>query len=369
MIRKCDPEGTQKSGALYLICMPAFWNNTLLIYAHPYVAPQEPLKNVVTLPDGTSVPEVVNLLGYAFATTSYSTNGLAVQEAVEDLVDLVDIFIEEKGEPDRILLMGFSQGGHIAALTLERHPRVFDGGIAACGPYGNSVGQSDYFADFRVIFDYFFPDLIPGSLVDIPQSLIDEWDDHFATKIRPVLEDSENAEKLKQLFAVTGVASDPDDETSQRKVTENLLWYNIVGTNDAIEKLGGQPFGNDEKIYTGSHDDDALNDGVKRFEADRDAQEELEENYDTTGQIRVPLVVVHTRSDPIVPYWHAQQYHEKIEDAGRSEYLDFMPIDGFGHCTFNVLELNQAVNRLETMITALPPYQEYAYFPFFVQSN
>src|SRR5512136_241324 len=88
-------DGPQASGAIYRICMPFLWNNDLIVYAHGYMAPNQPVRipeEQLHLPDGTYIPDVVNLLGYAFATTSYSTNGLAVREGLSDLVDLVRIF-------------------------------------------------------------------------------------------------------------------------------------------------------------------------------------------------------------------------------------------------------------------------------------
>jgi hypothetical protein len=98
----CDPDGTQSSGAIYRICMPTApgnpaWNGDLLIFAHGYVSPTKPIgipEDQLKLSDETSLPEAVNALGYAFATTSYSVNGLAIRQGVADLVDLVDIFVE-----------------------------------------------------------------------------------------------------------------------------------------------------------------------------------------------------------------------------------------------------------------------------------
>ena len=34
--------------------------------------------------------------------------------------------------------------------------------LALCGPVGDFAGQIDYLGDFRVLFDYFFPGVIPG---------------------------------------------------------------------------------------------------------------------------------------------------------------------------------------------------------------
>jgi hypothetical protein len=91
-------DGTQASGAIYRICMPSLWNGDLIVYAHGYMAPNQPVhipEEQLYLPDGTYIPTAINLLGYAFATTSYSTNGLAVREGLADLVDLVSIFKQD----------------------------------------------------------------------------------------------------------------------------------------------------------------------------------------------------------------------------------------------------------------------------------
>src|SRR3989442_3309744 len=100
----CQPDGTQASGARYRICMPdaGHWNGDLVIYAHGYVAfnappgiPEDQLK----LPDGASVPGIVNGLGFAFATTGYSKHGLAAPVGVDDVTDLVRLLRHASGPP------------------------------------------------------------------------------------------------------------------------------------------------------------------------------------------------------------------------------------------------------------------------------
>jgi hypothetical protein len=64
--------GTLPSGALWLICVPAAgWNGDLMVWAHGYVAFNQPLDFHHTQFDGTSLPTEAQRLGYAFATTSY----------------------------------------------------------------------------------------------------------------------------------------------------------------------------------------------------------------------------------------------------------------------------------------------------------
>src|SRR5512136_2447044 len=58
------------TGAVGRVCMPAGpWNGDLVVYAHGYVAPGEPVaipKDQLELTGDTSIPELVNGLGFAF---------------------------------------------------------------------------------------------------------------------------------------------------------------------------------------------------------------------------------------------------------------------------------------------------------------
>lgn len=126
-------DGDQPTGARYRICMPITnWNGDLIVYAHGYVKPTAPIE----IPEdqlelgGFSIADLITAQGFAFATTSYRRNGLTILEGIDDLLELVDLFVAAHGKPDRIILTGVSEGGAITVLALERHPDVFDGGLA-----------------------------------------------------------------------------------------------------------------------------------------------------------------------------------------------------------------------------------------------
>ena len=333
--------GTQLSGAVYRICMPerGAWNGDLVVYAHGYVAFNEPVEipeDQLVLPDGTSIPEIVNRLGFAFATTSYSTNGLAVLEGIEDLRDLVDIFSATHVQPRRVYLVGGSEGGIITALTVEQFPEVFDGGLAACGPIGDFRWQVNYWGDFRVVFDYFFPGLIPGSPVDIPEEVIDNWDEVYEPEIREAIRSNRDA--TEQLLRVARARIDRRDPASVETTTLGLLWYNVFATNDGVVKLGGQPFDNVHRLYLGSNNDFRLNLEVQRFRADPAALDEIQVHYQTTGDLISPLVTLHTTGDPIVPYWHELLYRAKVLASDSRLLHSNIPVFRYGHCNFKASE-------------------------------
>ena len=340
----CDPDGVQASGALYRICMPApgRWNGGLVVYAHGYIAFNEPLRipdDRFELPNGEeiSVAQIANALGFAFATTSYSTNGLAVRQGVADVRDLVDIFIEKHRRPRRVYLVGGSEGGIVTALTVEKYPRVFDGGVAACGPIGDFRKQIDYIGDFRVVFDYFFPGVIPGDPTDIPQEVIDNWDTVYEPNIIDAV--SANPDATEQLLRVTGAPTDKNDPQTVFQTVVGVLWYNVFGTNDAIEKLGGQPFDNTQRVYAGSDNDVGLNQGVRRVAADPAALAEIEAHYQASGRLRSPVITIHTLGDQIIPYWHEPLYRQKVQASGSGSLHVNIPVNRYGHCNFQVSEL------------------------------
>jgi pimeloyl-ACP methyl ester carboxylesterase len=164
------------SGALYLICIPPVWNGSLVVYAHGYVSPFDTVAFQDDEVAGVRVSQIITGLGYAVATTSYRNNGLIVFEAEQDLLRVVQTFQRLFGPGHGpTIAAGVSEGALIAVLAVERHPRLFDGAFAACGPLGDFAAQLDYLNDFRVLFDFFFPGVIPGSVVAIPDAVIQAW--------------------------------------------------------------------------------------------------------------------------------------------------------------------------------------------------
>ena len=69
---------------------------------------------------------------------------------------------------DRTHVAGVSEGGLVATLLAERSPELFSSALAACGPIGSFRQQINYLGDFRVLFDYYFPGVLPGSAVTMP---------------------------------------------------------------------------------------------------------------------------------------------------------------------------------------------------------
>jgi pimeloyl-ACP methyl ester carboxylesterase len=336
----CDPDGVQASGSIYRICMPpaAEYNGILVIWAHGFQdagtrvgIPEDQL----CLPD-FCLQDVITSLGFGFATNSYSKTGLAVLQGLADVVDLVNIFTSKKGLPRKVYLVGASEGGIITALGVERHPDVFNGGVAACGPVGSFPSQINYFGDARVTFEYFFPGLIPGDPFNPDAQLIANWSDYYERVVKPVVFDPAHRHELDQWVAVANLPFDEDNYLGTVALSvRDALRYAVVNVIDGTATLGGFPFENRKRWYAGSDDDARLNKMVIRAAADAAAVQQMNTAYRTTGLLLRPLMTLHTRKDQQVPYWHEPRYNLKTLATGAllRRHLN-IPIDRFGHCNF-----------------------------------
>jgi pimeloyl-ACP methyl ester carboxylesterase len=328
----CVP-GDLKSGAKSLICVPiAGWNGELVVFAHGYVDFDQPLGFYnLTLADGTPLPPLVQSLGYAFATTSYRRNGLAILEGVDDIRELVAAF----PSPVPTHLAGVSEGGLVATLLAERWPELFRSAVAACAPIGSFRAQIDSFGDFRVLFDYFFPGVIPGSPISIPDAVVAGWQTVYIPRVLAAL--AANPARALELMRVSRAAYDPANPATIANTTINMLRYNVRGMNDAVAKLGGNPFGNRLRLYFGSSNDFRLNLQVQRFTASPVARAALDA-YESNGNLTIPLVTLHTTRDEVVPFWHELLYLPKVDLSDRGRFLP-IPVVRYGHCNFTANEV------------------------------
>jgi len=337
--------GSQTSGALYRIYMPdpSCWNGNLVIYAHGYVPPQvTPLaipEDQLTV-NGVSLPALINQFGYAFALSSYRKNGLAIVEGIQDSEDVVNIFSAEFGKPQKVYIAGASEGGLVSALSIEKLSNVYHAALPTCGPIGDFRLQLNYIGDFRVIFDYFFPGVIPGSPVSIPPETIAGWDPNNI-----ILALQANPSATAQLLKVTQFPVGPDAITTAQNIV-GLLAYNVLGANNATTELGGQPYDNRLRIYFGSTNDLQLNLRVERFSAAPAELTTIAKYYQTTGKLSRPVVTLHTTSDPIVPYLHEPLYMLKTLLSGSLREHVNLPVSAYGHCNFQGSDLLTAFGLL-----------------------
>ncbi len=361
--------GVAPDGALTEVCLPDLWNGEILLWAHGYTnpGPDRPPYTPLELPaeeaSGFRIKDIVRNLGtaeegfYGYAGTSYRRNGLVAPEAVTDLEQtsawvrgrLTALAAQNGFEelPAITYLVGASEGGLSTVLGMEKASATtfFDGGLALCAPAGDFQAQIDWFGDFRVVFDYYFPGVMPGSAVEIPdeETVVTDanWAATEAAIAAALLADPAATD---QLVAVTEVAYDAGNPSTLEEAATQILRYSFMGTNDATAVLGGNPFENSATVYDGSNDDTALNTGLDRFDADAAALAAIEAAFQTTGRPHGPLLTMHTTRDPVTPIWHAVLYQAK--NAGAAETVGLISVDRFGHCGFSLPELLSGFSQL-----------------------
>jgi pimeloyl-ACP methyl ester carboxylesterase len=347
----CHDGTLDATGALYRVCYPSGWNGELVIYAHGYVVADAPL----TIPDDhiedQSIAQVVNGLGYGYAATSYRANGLVADEASDDVAQLVDeVRRRFTPDPSRTFIVGVSEGGLVAALAAERHPDLLDGALAACGPVGDFAAQIDYLGDFRVLFDYFFPDVIPGGPVDVPDTVRTQWSSVFASKVTTAM--AADPQATVELLTVAGAPQAAADLPFAATTALDILFYDVFALPDARQRLGGQPYDNIGRVYQGSSDDGALNAGVARVAADPSARTGLDA-FETSGTLSIPVSTLYTSRDPIVPISQEARYAVKVDAQGATGFLSQQAPDRYGHCTFTGAEVLQAFGSVTARAAAV----------------
>lgn len=341
VLEKIPTTGTmQANGSVYFYSVPPLqeWKD-LVVYAHGYYAQGETWEPGNDKVEDTPISQIVNDLGFAYASTSYPYSGLVVPAAVIDVETLVSWFVSQVHRAPRyVYLVGPSEGGLITTLAIERNSGVFSGGMAMCGPVGDFRKQMDYFGDFHVIFNYFLPGVVPGSPAGIsPDPSVGNWESVYKPPIVAAVRSKPG--NVDQVLRVTRAATDLFDPSTKEKTVLDVLWYNLFATNDAIARLGGKPYDNRMRIYTGSSNDLKLNLTVPRYKADAAALFTISTSFQTSGVLRRPLVNLHTTGDPIIPYWHASLYGLKVLARGSALQYVHLPILRYGHCQFKTYEV------------------------------
>lgn len=349
--------GVLPDGALFEFCIPPN-PVSLLLYAHGYTQAASPLAIVDdSVPTGAGtwrrVSEIGTSLGFAFGTTSYPHVGLNGPEAVASLSLLKQAFTSAVGPLPvgaKTYVAGVSEGGLVAALAAERLTGEFQGVLSTCGPVGDLRAQLNYFGDFRVLFDYFFPQVLgPAWTNNADYGAVDRarvaanWS-FYQAQVLAALQARPLA--TTQLINTSRAPIDPLNPASIGETVVGLLWYNIFATDNAVSRLGGRPYDNRSRYYTGSFNDPWLNYRVKRFTADAAALATIASGFQTTGRLQMPVVTDHTLLDPIVKASQEQLYANKVALAGQSGRLSQLAVPRYGHCAFTVPELQFALGVL-----------------------
>jgi pimeloyl-ACP methyl ester carboxylesterase len=375
--------GTLPDGATYLIEVPSPWNGTLFLYSHGYVIPGTP--NPAQDVGDMATRFFLLSSGFALAGSSYATTGWAIHEALRDQIAVLDKFKLLVGQPTRTIAWGHSLGGIITAGLIQRNPHRFDAALPMCGVLSGGVATWNTALDSEFAFKTL---LAPGSglqMVNITDPL---GNLNLAETFLAVAQSS--AQGRARLALVSALSDGPgwyaptapepaeDDFVSQEM--NQFLWdTNVdfpfafafraelefraqgnVSSNEGVDYRKQLAHSIDREEVRALYekagldldaDLDTLNEAV-RVSADPEALQYLEENIIFDGQIRIPVLTMHTEGDGLVVVENESAYKKVVDEAGNAKFLRRTFVHRAGHCTFTPAETITAVetllNRLET---------------------
>lgn len=339
------------NGAQYAMFLPAPWNGRLVLYAHGFIDPEAP----IALPDVApadvaawvvELRETLLAAGYAVAYSSYAENGWAVKDGAERTHELRDLFIARFGLPIDVYVMGRSLGALITVMLAEKFPAFYQGALALCGPVGGGRLEIDYVGNVRVLFDYFYPGVIPGDAVNVPPMEFTPDSPLVKEIIAAILADPISAIKLASVDQVKLPYTTPGQLINS---IVRVLGYHVRGTNDLLERTqGAVPFGNVDLRYTGLGLllNPAVNAGVQRVRAAAEGTRYLNDFYQPRGTLTAPLLTLHTTMDPDVPFVHEAALAKIVAAAKTSQFLAQQSVVRYGHCNVSPAEVVRTFSRL-----------------------
>jgi pimeloyl-ACP methyl ester carboxylesterase len=316
-------------GAPFRIDMPEKWNGVLIIYYHGYS------KSPVTFDESKPnfMGNALSADGYAVAQSGYSVTGWAEERAIAETEALRQYAIAHYGQPKETYVMGHSMGGQLTLATIENYPNRYDGALPLCGllqPTSLAIGRG---GALLAAFNYYYPGMLPDPL-KMSASLA--LDDSLAKRIIAAL--PSNPVGRAELLALTRIKNDED-------LANVVLLFTYI-QRDFEQKIGASVLDNHDVIYAGGPDDDALNDGVKRYTSSAAALAYLKTWYTPTGTLLRPTLAVHTTYDPIIPADTTFLYADAVQRAAAGEQFVQQYVKHDGHCNISGPETTAALDEL-----------------------
>ncbi|HEU4663034.1 MAG TPA: alpha/beta hydrolase, partial [Dokdonella sp.] len=269
----------------------------------------------------------------AVLQSGYSQPGWAIEQGSADSERLRRWFVARHGKPGRTIAMGMSMGGALTVHALETNPRAYDGGLSLCGAIEPSDRMMQRDFAVRAAFDYYFPGVL-GELVPVAADFV--ADDATAARIAAAMRANPGASA--SLRAIYG-AGDMDN-------LPGVIAAITYDVKEMQQRTRGNPFGNADLVYTGSVDDDALNDGVRRYRSEPKAAAYMARWYTPTGELTRPLLALHDTRDPLVVASSAFEYALLVQRAGHADRFVQQYVKHEGHCVFTPAQIGKAFDSL-----------------------
>jgi len=328
-------------GAGYRIEVPTDWNGELVLYAHGFRGTG--LELTVSNP---RIRQWLVTHGYAWAASSFSTNGYDVKQGVKDTHALGALFNGLVGNPVRTYFTGHSMGGHITGVAIEQYPHEYVGALPMCGVMGDNE-LFDYFLDFN---------LVAEALAGVPAQFPFPAD--YQTAVVPGVKGALgpaypfvlNGQGLSLLGVTQNVSGGPRPAFATSFAAWGNFLFTVGVTGGNIGVAPGNVQDNSTTIYQIDSDpalspgEIALNAAVLRVTQDPQGRHPngLANIPPILANFRIPVVTLHTIGDLFVPLSMEQIYARRAAGRGTSDLLVQRAIRDHNHCGFAVPEEESA---------------------------
>ncbi|WP_433383567.1 alpha/beta hydrolase family protein [Actinoplanes sp. CA-142083] len=354
------------AGAAYRIEVPAQWNGRLVVYAHGYRGTGT---TVYVESPGLRAHYIES--GYAWAASSYATNGYDVGQGVRDSYAMIGLFRQATGHPARSVIMtGASMGGHVTAVAIETYPRAFAGAMPYCGVLGDAK-LFDYFLDANVTAA-----ALTRTSINFPLTPPPDYQDQWRAKVAAMLPAlGVNVGRPPTLTPAGQTWSDVVERRTggSRPGFDSAFAY--WNTATSLAPLSDMPFlfglypglsGGTANIAPGNVTDNRgtfyrstdriwptadewrLNASVLRVRHTAVADRGLAGIPRVDGNPRIPVLSLHDIGDLFVPFSMEQVYALRAAAHGRP--FVSRAIRGVGHCDFTQEELVSGFDDLTAWV-------------------
>jgi pimeloyl-ACP methyl ester carboxylesterase len=238
-------------------------------------------------------------------------------------------------------------GGHVTALVAEQWPKSYDGAMPICGVLGD-YELFDFFVDFNVSAQ-----TLSGVGKEFPYAA-----DYLSTTVPatkaalgPAFPYALNAsgQNFKSLVQLRSGGVRPLFDQGF------LFWNGVAGdflfelgvSDGTLPRQPGIGVQNSDVTYQFDTDpalsaaETQFNGSVQRITADPQARHRqgMSNIAPTTGNLKIPMLTLHTLGDLFVPFHMEQEYARRVAANGASDMLVQRVTRDFGHCAFTGPEL------------------------------
>jgi pimeloyl-ACP methyl ester carboxylesterase len=373
-------------GASYIIQVPSSWNGVLLLYSHGGggLTANPPAENTIDPVSGEYLLEQ----GYAVAGSSFRSSGWFVEDALADDLALLSEFHRLVGRPSRTIVWGVSLGSMITLGLAERNPDRIDGALAMCGVVADAVPFWNQNLDAAFAFKVLFAENdsqieITGSTPsasagDDARSLLETAKATAIGRARTAIVAALREIPVEGFLATLGPLASPaafPSGVSREELRAASLAELVAGAlgdyfvnHPALEiRAGGNPSSNVgtdygrllevspdyaelRSLYAAAglsiNDDVARLNRAPRITASSSAVGYLSRFLSFSGDLRIPVMTLHTVADESTPVELEAEYANKVGAAGKLEYLRQLFVDRAGHCNFTTAEIAVGLQAL-----------------------